>query len=190
MVQRVLYLAIATCLYLFVLEIVRLVNAINESQNLGRSLAILFITGLISCSIPACGWFGARDRHRGYMGCFFAWSLCCVILLAASMTISLVYLADPPEVKPGERRRGPPEGYLGNAILSCLGMLLNGLAVLWGYQLWRNPYFAAESSGNGELDQAVVVQQPDADVETREERLPSMGDSHDAKKGDVHMVQV
>ena len=37
---------------------------------------------------------------------------------------------------------------------------------------------------------AVVVQQPDADVETREERVPSMGDSHDAKKGDVHMVQV
>lgn len=192
MVKRILYLAIATCCYLFVLETVRLVSAIQNSQNLGRSLSILAITGLISCSIPACGWYGARDRHRGLMFCFFAWSCCCVVLLLVSMTISLVWLADPPAEQEG-RRRGPPEGYLGNAILSFFGMLLNGMAVYWGFQLWRNPFFAGEASPN-DVEDSVVVHQPNAQgVETRQERLPSMGNSHDAKdidKEEVRMVQI
>jgi hypothetical protein len=46
------------------------------------------------------------------------------------------------------RRRGPPEGYVANAVLSLLGVILNFLAFWWGLALWRNDYFAALESAN------------------------------------------
>jgi len=92
---------------------------------------------------------------------------------------------------------------VGNAILSLIGCVLNAMAFWWGYNLWQNPFFAAEASPH-EVDEAVVtVLQPNAEwVETREERVVTeegsmsgsqlglLGDGITIDKDQVQMVQI
>lgn len=90
-VRKVLQLSFAAGILVVVSQIAKYETrkAENFQQN-GRDddVGSLIMNIMIGLMVPACGYFGAKDRNRSLLSCFYGWSICQAI--CSMMTVLVV----------------------------------------------------------------------------------------------------